>query len=540
MTARRAGPRTRRLGLLAIAGAAHALSFAPGPLPGWALPLVQCAALAFLVFQTLRAPSVRQAAIGGLVFGGLTYSVGLYWLYISLHVYGGMALPLAVGGVLALAAYLALYPAIACAVARRLAPWPAGVPSPIYLLGSASVFGAAWAGTEWLRGTLLTGFPWLNIGYAHVDSPLAGWSSVLGVYGVAFFAACAAAALASLWVHGPLRNARHGAPPLAALVIVAIGAWLARVDWSVPIGAPLTVELVQGNVPQSQKFDPAQMEAGIVSHMRLALNSGAAQARPDMVLLPETVLPVFQDQLAPSVWETWRDIAARRDTTIVMGTPLHTRHDNVSGWTNSVIGIDAETPLDTIRDARTDMRYDKRQLVPFGEFVPTGFRWFVDAMQMPLGDFNRGAERQRPFPIGEQHVAFNICYEDLFGEDLLPALHNGDDGSLGATVMANVSNLGWFGDTWALRQHWQIARLRTIETARPMLVATNTGLTGAIDHRGQVVAVLAPHIPAVLPVTVQGMAGLTPYAQVGNVAVLVLIGLSLAVAIVLRCRGAQG
>jgi apolipoprotein N-acyltransferase len=550
-----------------LAGAIHALAFAPGPLPGWALAPLQCLALAVLAYQTLHAPSVRQAALGGFTFGSMTYLIGLHWLYVSLHVYGGMIMPLAAAGVLALATYLAIYPALACAVTRWLTPWSSTAPGPRYCLGSALVFGAAWAGAEWLRGILLTGFPWLNIGYAHVDSPLAGWSTVLGVYGVALFAAFGAAALASLWrpawralssiavalepattpgASSPVwpstyanirrrRAARPGVVALVALMVAGTGAVLAHIDWTYPSGTPLRVDLVQGSVPQSHKFDPAQMEVGIANHMRLALKS-KAHTQPDMVLLPETVLPILQDQLDVSVWENWLDVAERRRTTVVMGAPLHTRRGGMSAWTNSVIGIDAYTPLDAIRDASLTMRYDKRHLVPFGEFVPKGFRWFIDAMQVPLGDFNRGGKRQQPFWIAGQRVAFNICYEDLFGEELLLALHVDDDGLPGATVLANVSNLGWFGNTWALRQHWQITRLRAIETARPMLSATNTGITGAIDHHGRALAMLAAHVPAILPVTVQGMTGLTPYARLGNGGVLALVVLSLAVAVLLRCR----
>lgn len=520
----------KRLVLVLAAGLAHALSFAPDLMPAGAQALLQLIALAVLVRSAMGAPRVRDALALGALFGWVTYAVGLYWLYISLHVYGLMAAPLAAGGVLALAAYLALYPALACALARRLAPWSGSGArnaghAPVYLLLSSLVWAGAWTLGEWLRGTIMTGFPWLNIGYAHVDSPLAGWAPILGVYGMAFLAAFAAAGLATLWRsrQGVRSNdALQSLTAGVALVLALCGWGLTTVQWSSPSGQPLHVDLIQGNVPQSQKFDPAQMQAGIMTHLRLAANPVPGAPAPDLILFPETVLPVFQDQLDPSVWATWQRLATQRDTTLVMGAPLYTPLPSGSRVTNSVIAIDANTSLQDLRAGTVAARYDKHHLVPFGEFVPTGFRWFVDAMQIPLGDFNRGDTRQPPFVIRDQRIAFNICYEDLFGEELLPALHADASGTPGATILANVSNLGWFGDSWALAQHLQIARLRTLETARPMIAATNTGVTAAIDHRAQVTHRLPTHQSSVLPVSVQGMTGLTPYAHVGNLPALLL------------------
>ncbi|MBV7484077.1 apolipoprotein N-acyltransferase [Bordetella sp. BOR01] len=531
------------LGLVA-AGAAHALTFAPGPLPAWALALVQVMALACVAHATLQAPSLRRALLRGWLFNFASYSLGLYWIFISLHRYGGLAAPLAVAGVLALSAFLALFPAAACVLARWLCRPPAmGDPdlAPARrLLVAAMAWAAAWALLEWLRATVLTGFPWLNIGYAHVDSPLAGWAPVLGVHGMALLAAFAAAALAGLWHavriggHARRPDARRGLACALALLLAAIGWPLRGIAWSQPSGEPLQVRLVQGNVEQSQKFDPALMELGLRRHLELS----TLPAPPaDLIILPETVLPVFQDQLDPRVWEAWRTVAARNQATIAMGVPLRSAGtDGRTRYTNSVIGFDAATPLQQLRSGATSLRYDKHHLVPWGEYVPPGFRWFVDMLSIPLGDFDRGERRQAPFHVRDQYVAFNICYEDLFGIELLPALRPGPNGEPGATILANVSNLGWFGDTWALRQHLQIGRLRTLETARPMLAATNTGITAAIDAHGRVAAQLPAHQAGILPVSVQGMAGLTPYARFGDTPVLALVALALVAAAALGRR----
>ena len=518
---------------LLLAGAVHALTFSSGPLPDWALAGTQILMLAIAARVTLYAPSARQAWGRGWLFGFGTYALGLYWIFISLHRYGDLSAPLSVAAVLALSAFLALFPATAGALARRYAPLAPDA-APARILSATLAWAAMWAAFEWLRAVLLTGFPWLNIGYAQVDGPIAGWAPLLGVHGMAFISAFAAAALASLWQ--PSKKSRHGSRhALAAGIALALAAagWpLSRIDWSAPAGEPLNVRLVQGNIEQSQKFDPALLEQSLVRHLDLAAMPPAPGVPdPQLVILPETVLPVFQDQLDPRVWDAWRGVAAQRNTVIAMGVPLHDRVDGRDRYTNSVMGFDGNTPVEHLVAGATAMRYDKRHLVPWGEYVPPGFHWFVDMLNIPLGDFDRGARRQAPFAVGGQHIAFNICYEDLFGPDLLPALQPGPNGEPGATILVNVSNLGWFGDTWALRQHLQIGRLRTIETARPMLTSTNTGITAAIDAKGRVAAQLAPLQAGVLPVSVQGMTGLTPYARFGDKTALALIGLALIAAV---------
>lgn len=518
------------IGIL-LAGAVQALAFAPGPLPDASLALVQVLMLAVLARRQLAAPTWRRALWEGWLFSVTCYSVGLCWIFISLHRYGDLSAPLAAGAVLALSAFLAIFPAVAGTVARWLAPLPAAADhTGAQGLRAALAFGSAWAALEWVRGTLWTGFPWLNIGYAHVDSPLAGWAPVLGVYGVAWFAAFAAAALAVLWQPGTRArlDARRAVPAVVALLLAGSGWALARADWAQPTGTPLHVRLIQGNIEQSEKFDPALMEKGLLQHMnQAALPPAAGAPVPDLIVLPETVLPVFQDQLDPQVWDIWRRIAAERQATIIMGVPLHRHVDGADRYTNSAVGLDANTVTDTLRSGDAAMRYDKHHLVPWGEFVPYGFHWFVDMLNIPLGDFDRGTERQAPFPVDGQQIALNICYEDLFGEEMLPALRPGPHGEPGATILLNISNLGWFGDSWALRQHLQIGRMRTLEMARPMMAATNTGLTVSIDAHGRVVDALAPLQVGALETTVQGMTGTTPYTLTGNTASLWLMVLAL-------------
>jgi apolipoprotein N-acyltransferase len=303
-----------------------------------------------------------------------------------------------------------------------------------------------------------------------------------------------------------------------ALAFAFIGLALGHIQWSTSAGSPLVVRLIQGNVDQGVKFTPDHLYKIIQEHLRLAATPvPAGSPQPQVVLLPETVMAVFQHQIAPAAWQAWIDIAKAQRSTLLIGSALY--DVKTGAYTNSVIGIDGDTTVQQLSNATMAQRYDKSHLVPFGEFVPFGFRWFVNLMSIPLGDFTRGTSKQKPFAIDGQRLAPNICYEDIFGEELLPAVRGipGTPGTQdGATILANFSNLAWFGDSWALRQHWQMSRLRAIETSRPMLRATNTGATGVIDHRGRDIAQLPPNRVGVLDTTIQGQQGLTPYVRLGN------------------------
>lgn len=526
-----------------ILGTLHGLAFAPDPFPAWFLPALQLAAFGAMSWLTWRAASLKGAIWIGAAFGAGTFLVGVSWIYISLHVYAFMAAPLAALGVGLLAAYLSLYPALATGLAWWLAERPADKDAPRSAspLICALAMAAAWTGAEWLRGVLFTGFPWLDIGYAHVDGPLHGWAPLLGVYGVAFAAALTATGLAQ--AVGALVEREEGGTtarraggwraPAAALAALAIGAAGTAWSWVRPHGAPLTVRLVQADIPLSDKFDPAQIWRGMDLHRSLAERPRADGKPIALTLLPETAVPVFQDQLSAEAWKEWVDSAAVSGGTFVLGVAMRDIHPDRDYYYNSVIALDGHSSPEQLVAGRVERRYDKRHLVPFGEFVPPGFRWFVDEMVMPLGDFDRGRARQKPFDIDGQYIAMNICYEDVFGEELLPAIRPGPTDP-GATILANVSNLAWFGNSLALPQHLQMSRMRVRETGRPMLRATNTGMTAAVDAEARIVGELPPHTAGALDATVQGTTGLTPYARTGNVPILFIVAALLAVLVWLR------
>lgn len=524
--------------LLAL-GAVQALSFAPGPLPHWVLPFVQIFSLAAMAWHALRATRLRQALLAGYLFSFSNFGIGLYWLYISLHRYGDLSAPLAIGAVALLAAWLALYGALATGLAFWLgARYQANASSYQKQVLMAAVWASSWTLSEWLRGTLFTGLPWLNIGYAHVEGVLSAWAPIVGVYGVAWLAAFASAAIALLACAKDTSNDARAAVGVGIAILTGLaGIFLAHISWSDPQGKAMIVRLVQGNVPQSDKFQPSMFVQGQLDYLELAsLPPRDPDGKPALIVMPETVVPLFQDEVAPDLWDRWLDVARTQNASIIMGLPLHDKTAGRNRYTNSAIGFDANTPPEAFASATLDMRYDKHHLVPFGEFVPPGFRWFIDALKIPLGDFDRGQVRQHLFHVGDQTIAPNICYEDIFGEEIIQAVRPLQGVDNGASMLLNLSNLGWFGDSWALRQHLQMSRMRALETARPIVRATNTGMTAAIDPDGTVRAVLDPMGKGVLDVEVQGRTGLTPYVRWGNTLALgwtlffLLLGLGFAMA----------
>ena len=497
-----------RMAIAALAGAGAILAFAP--FGYWPL---QIASLALLFYQMLRATTVKGGFLIGWAYGFGWTAAGVHWLFIAMHRFGGMPAMLAALAVALLALFLGLYAALAMGLAAWLRRrWTLALPLMLLL-----VLPATWALSEWVRGWLFTGFPWVVSGYAHNASPLGGFAPIVGVYGVGWLAAlCAGAVLLMHPLHPLLRSRR-----LAIGVLMAVfGAGLALkpVSWTHAEGAPISVRLLQGNVAQNQKFDGAHI-ANSLQMYREAITA----ERADLIALPETAVALFPQQLPLDYLASLGRYAQQSDSHLLFGIPLS---DDPTRFSNSALGF-APGGLGQ------PYRYDKHHLVPFGEFVPTGFRWFVDLMTIPLGDFNRGAALQPAFQVKDQRVLPNICYEDLFGEEIAAQLAGS---AAPATILLNVSNLAWYGESIAIAQHLQISQMRSLETGRPMLRATNSGATVVIDGGGNVVARLAPYTRGALTAQVQGMAGMTPYIVLGNRLFLGISALALACAWLLARR----
>ena len=468
-----------------LAGVAQALSIA-APWNGQPLWWLQLLSLAVLAWLAQGAGSWRRAGLLGWAFATAWLAGTFWWLFISMHVYGGLPSPLAVVAVLTLAALLALYYAAACAVFAALDRPPA--------LVRALVFAAAWSLAELLRVTWFTGFPWGAGGYAHVDGPLSFLASRIGVHGIGLVAALLAFTLSMLPSSGSLRSWRYWLAVAGAAGLLAACNIATLPQDDVPATAPrLSVALLQGNIPQDEKFQGGTGVPMALDWYGRQLQQNTAS----LVVAPETAIPMLPRQLPSGYFDALTARFASGEQAALLGIPLGSFEQ---GYTNSVIGLKPDAPV---------YRFDKHHLVPFGEFVPPLFKWFTRMMNIPLGDFNRGPLGQRPFEWRGERLAPNICYEDLFGEELGVQFR---EAAQAPTILVNVSNIGWFGNTVAIDQHLQISRMRSLEFERPMLRATNTGATAIIDHRGRVTHSLARHSRGVLAGEVEGRSAITPYA----------------------------
>ncbi|MDQ3267157.1 MAG: apolipoprotein N-acyltransferase [Pseudomonadota bacterium] len=475
------------LGLLTVLGFAPFLLF----------PLV-IFSLAALFWLWQQANGYRMAAWLGFFFGFGLFSAGIGWLYIAQHDYGDMPFLLALSTTALFAAFLALFPALIGYTQARLR-----VPSWARLI---LIMPALWVLLEWIRGLLFTGFPWLTLAYSQVSaSPLVGYAPIFGVYGVSLAVTVSAGLLALLW---QMRWNAQGKAALAALLLLwASAAALRAIDWTQPEGEPFKVALLQGNIPQDLKFNEDKLVDTLETYRRLVLQTDAR-----LIVLPETALPLLRHDLPENYMDILRKHARQNGGDILIGT---FESDNELHY-NSVF---------TLGTAKSQS-YRKNHLVPFGEFIPLrpALGWIVnEVLNIPMSDLARGGERQQVLLIAGQRVAVQICYEDVFGEEINRYLPE-------ASLLVNVSNDAWYGKSHAAMQHNQIAQMRALETGRMMLRATNTGVTSIIRRDGSVQQMLPQHEEGVLAGQAQGYTGSTPYVRWGNAAVLIILLMMLVLA----------
>ena len=434
----------------------------------WLAPLVWLG-----LFQLLRqAESPRQGLLTGLSFGLGFFLTGVSWVYVSLSVFGGMPWWLAGPAAFLFCSVMALFPMFAGYLFKR---W-----QPKVFWRQALFFAALIAAADWLKSWIFTGFPWLSLGYSQAaPSPLVGFAPVFGVHGLSLLVALSGALLAR-W--------RIGLPFVALLALGGLG--LQQVAWTTPVGAPISVALIQGNVPQEMKFRPEAFFHTLDLYRDLITQNPA-----QLTILPETAIPVFIDQIPSEYLDELKSLASRQNGDIIFGTLTGVGEN----YFNSAVSI-GTSPLQV---------YSKNHLVPFGEFIPAGFAWFMAYANIPMSSFTRGPEVQVPLAVAGQHVAADICYEDVFGEEIIRALPQ-------AGILANLSNTAWFGHSLAQPQHLQIAQMRAAETGRPMLRATNTGMTAIVTADGKVQAALEPFTTGVLKGEVRAYEGITPFVRFGN------------------------
>lgn len=438
------------------------------------------AALAALFYSWQKSISGKQAAWTGFSFGLGFFGAGVSWIYVSLHDFGGMPIWMAVFSTLAFCAFLSLFPAIAGYASWRFHK---------NLLPALFATSALWVLSEWVRGWIFTGFPWLAAGYSQVPySPFSGFAPILGVYGVSLTTALAAGILA-LWGFKEKRF-------VIGLGIAALwvsGSLLKLVEWTAPAGKPVSVALIQGNIAQDLKWQPEITRQTLLQYLGLTKKSTAR-----LIVLPETALPLLVEQVPPGYLHEIRSHGIANQGDILLGA---VELEN-GQYYNSMLSY-GTAPTQT---------YRKSHLVPFGEFIPLKgvFGWiYRDWLNIPLTDLSRGDIRQKPLQVAGEKVALNICYEDVFGEEIIRQLPE-------ATLLVNASNDAWYGYSFAAHQHLQMSQTRALETGRMMLRATNTGATAIIDPQGHIVAE-APHFTTTtLEGQAQGYAGVTPYVRFGN------------------------
>jgi len=539
-----------------LAGVLHGFSMAwPAVLGGDALQIsgqasgfLQCLSLAMLAALLLRLAASdgpqKRLWLKAFWLSGLFATSAMVatwgWLYVSMHRYGGLPAWLSAAAVLLLAMALSVYFAVAgglwVALFRRwilsdrdnearYAKQAAGLTWDVLRQGLAGValFAALWTMAELSRGQLFTGFPWGAAGYAHTDSWLATYLPWVGVYGLG--AVAAGIGMAVPVTVAMLMARRTQAWRWLALATFGMSVFL---PWALQTSGSsfsesaggMTVRLLQGNIPQDEKFIPGQgVKLAIQWYSEQLLGSTEA-----LVVTPETAVPVLPQQLPRMYWQALQDKFSPAQATQNASPPASLQAPQMAligvplggagaGFSNSVVAIGPQNAMGPAADAVQQnwlYRYDKQHLVPFGEFVPPFFQWFVRMMNMPLGDFAHDRPAPSVLSWQGQRLLPQICYEDLFGEEVAQYFVNTAEAP---TVLVNMSNLAWFGDTTAAPQHLAISRIRALEFQRPIIRATNTGATAWVDHKGVVRAALPALTRGALVFEFEGRKGLTPYAQ---------------------------
>jgi apolipoprotein N-acyltransferase len=482
--------------LLALAGGAL-LAGAFAPLNLWPLAALAPALLMWL----WQGATAREAARLGFWFSFATFAAGTYWLYISIHGFGGAPVWLAFVLMLGLVSIMGLYHAGLGYVVARWLPadgalrWLVALP-------------AAWLLMEWWRGWFLSGFSWLSLGYSQTDTWLAGFAPLVGVYGISALLLLCAGALTALACGSP--RLRPAAVATLLLPWVA-GAALYRHSWTQPSGPAVSVAVVQGAIPQDEKW----LDSNRATTLRLYRTLTAKVLGNALIVWPESAPADIANDIVPFINDVYREARAHGSAVVMGVLRAEGSTEDVAAlrYYNSVLALDTDQVT----------WYDKHHLVPFAEFfpVPHFVRAWLRLMSLPYSDFTRGAAEQAPLPAAHLQLGTTVCYEDAYGSSMLGVLRRAD-------VLVNVTNDAWFGHSSARHQHLQIARMRALEAGRYLVRAANDGISAVIGPHGEIIARAPEFTPVTLVSSIVAYSGLTPYAHVGNWLVVSLAALALA------------
>ena len=448
--------------------------------------------------------STKRAFTRGWLYGLGMFGFGIYWVHISMNQFGGVGVPLSVFLTALFVMFYALFPAITGYMARRFSNRGEHQIAREYLL----IVPAVWVLFEWTKGWLFTGLPWLNVGYSQIDTPISGFAPVFGVYGVSY-AVLLSAGFITYWLLGfKEQGAKVTKIALPALVLLwLIPGLLKQVQWSEAIDEPIEISMIQANISQDQKWLYSQRQPTLDLYTRLSRENW----KSDLIIWPETAIPATYSKVRPFLKQIAQE-ARMNSSELLVGLPVYNKRENE--FFNSMLSLGSKESF-----------YEKKHLVPFGEYLPlkSVFGKVVDYFNIPMSDFTPGRQEKPLLFVAGQQAGISICYEDVFGEEIIAAIPE-------ATFLINVSNDAWFGDSSAPHQHLQIARMRSLETARFMARSTNTGVSAFIDEKGIIKSSSPQFKTHVLTDKIQPMKGMTPYAVFANVPVIVLIIIVLAVA----------
>lgn len=462
--------------------------FAFSPYDYWVCAYVSLLGLLYAAKTAKKSTALRATFLWGM---GL-FSIGVSWLHVSIHQFGGSPLWLSYILVLLLAAYLSLYPVLFTYLIQR------------FNVRSAVMFPVLWTFTEFLRGWVFTGFPWLQFGYTQIDTPFAGIAPIFGVSGLTFFVMWGSAVIFTM-ISALRTSPRKINVALAnGILLVAVGglaAFSSRVNYVKPVEEKaMTITLAQGNIEQNLKWDPAYLDATLKIYGRLI---SERLGKSDLIILPESALPALENRIQ-SFFDELKQAVKDSKTDVMIGSVYQ---DEQSGKLfNSIVLVNERYQPETAP------RYNKHHLVPFGEYVPleTVLRPLGSVFNLPMSAFRQGAEIQPSLPVKDHRFSAAICYEIILGHQLQENLKKDTD------FLLTVSNDAWFGDSHGPWQHLQMARMRALELGKPLIRATNTGISVFVDAQGKIINRAPQFEETVLTARIAPTEGVTPYAALGD------------------------
>lgn len=490
--------------LLALAaGAAMPLGFSPFDL--WPVPMLAIG----IIFLLTRTLPVRVATLCGLLFGIGMFGAGTSWIYVSIHEFGAASpmlaglltglLVLGISALMIMPVFL-LYSGLNQRKARQ------GAGNKLHPWQQALLFSSLWVLFEWVRSWLLTGFPWLLSGYALLDTPFADLAPVTGTYGLSLLMVTTACLLFALMI--PAKQQRT---PNRIALLIALGCWglawpLANIQWTEKTGE-LSFSAVQGNIPQTLKWDPDYIHATINTYIGLSEDLW----EQELVIWPENAIPLLYSQV-PGLMSHLDQQARQHNSTLILGMPVDDHSGSVTRYYNTILSMG-----EGYSSAKESGRYDKQKLVPFGEYVPmeSMLRGLIDFFNLPMSDFSRGDSEQTLLRAGDVKIAPYICYEVVYPDFAAKMARESE-------LLITISNDTWFGQSIGPIQHFQIARMRALETGRYMIRATNDGITALINEKGDVVEDIPRFTSGVLSSRAEIREGQTPFMIWGSWPVLLV------------------